>query len=79
MNSQLKKQQIVNVKANEIIKLFSSPVNRHSFAIENSKYNYIILDLYIPKLIGYDATFMLQVLSGDKKVIRFIIFFSVYH
>jgi len=37
MNSQLKKQQIVNVKANEIIKLFSSPVNRHSFAIENSK------------------------------------------
>ena len=37
MNSQLKKERIVNVKANEIIKLFSSPENRHSFAVENSK------------------------------------------
>ena len=35
--------------------------------------NYIIVDLYIPKLIGFDATFMLQILSGEKKVIKFII------
>ena len=31
---------IINVKASEIIKIFASPENRHSFAIENSNIFY---------------------------------------
>ena len=53
MNSQAKKEQIVNVKANEIIKLFSSPENKCSFAIENSKiqlYNYRFIHTKINRL-----------------------------
>ena len=32
---------IVNIRASDILKLFSSPENRNSFAIENSKYNFL--------------------------------------
>ena len=52
---------IVHIRASDILKLFSFPENRNSFAIENSKF-------------GFDATFMLQVLSGEKKVKKYIIF-----
>ena len=51
----------VNIRSSDIVKLFSLPENRNSFAIENSKF-------------GFDATFMLQVLSGEKKVKKYIIF-----
>ena len=37
VNDQFENENKVNVKASDIIKIFSSPVNRHSFAIENSK------------------------------------------
>ena len=51
----------VNIRSSDILKLFSFPENRNSFAIENSKF-------------CFDAIFMLQVLSGEKKVKKYIIF-----
>ena len=39
INSQSLSENTVNVRASEIIKIFSSPENRHSFAIENSKFD----------------------------------------
>lgn len=37
INDQILHDNLVNVKATDIIKIFSSPENRHTFAIENSK------------------------------------------
>ena len=41
-NEQIRNNGDVNVKASSIIKLFSSPENRHAFAIENSKISLLI-------------------------------------
>ena len=42
INSQFENKNNINVKASEIIRIFSSPENRHAFAIENSKLNILI-------------------------------------
>ena len=43
-------------------------------------FNLIILDLYYPREIGFDATFFLQFLRGDKKVRIIQLFtYSYYH
>lgn len=72
MNQQITNDKIINIRASEIMKIFGSPENRHAFAIENSKFALYNIDLFFPKLVGFDATFMLQVLSGEKKVIRYL-------
>ena len=38
MNQQLSNERIVNIRANEIIKIFASPENILAFAIQNSKF-----------------------------------------
>jgi hypothetical protein len=42
IKSQFENENNINVRASEIIRIFSSPENRHAFAIENSKLNYLI-------------------------------------
>lgn len=37
MDQQILNDNIINVRASDIIKIFASPENRHAFAIENSK------------------------------------------
>ena len=62
----------VVVKASDILKKLRSPKDRHNFALENSNniytYNlFYCLDWFIPNLKGYDASFLLKVMKGEKK------------
>lgn len=61
----------VQCRASDIIKLLRAPADRKNIAKKLSKT--IIngnIDLYFPyKKKGFDNTFLLQVISGQKKVI----------
>ena len=57
----------VIVKASQILKKLKTYKDRKNFALENSKFHFLILDWYMPKETGYDASFMLEVLRGHKK------------
>lgn len=62
----------VIVKASDVLKKLKSPKDRRNFALENSMLlflclSFFCLDWFIPNLKGYDATFLLQVMKGEKK------------
>lgn len=62
----------VIVKASDILKKLRTPQDRKNFSLENSKkflkfFFNKILDWYIPNLKGYDATFLLKVMRGEKR------------
>lgn len=58
----------VSVKASELLKKFKSREDRFNFMRELSKLLFNFLDLYLPKEVGFDSNYFLQVLSGKKKV-----------
>ena len=61
----------VIVKVSDLLKKLKSPKDRRNFALENSMLlflclSFFCLDWFIPNLKGYDATFLLQVMKGEK-------------
>lgn len=58
----------VSVKASELLKKFKSREDRFNFMRELIKLLFNFLDLYLPKEVGFDSNYFLQVLSGKKKV-----------
>jgi len=62
----------ISVLASDIIKKFKTKQDRIAFCKENSKIKYIIFkDLYFPNESGFDSTFFLLFLRGEKKVNNF--------
>ena len=66
--SEINRQQ-VTVNGGDLLKKFKSRDDRYNFLREMSKYFYNLLDLYLPKEVGFDSHYFLQVLAGSKKVI----------
>ena len=58
----------ISVRAAEITSKFKSIKDRQGFCREMSKIIFIIFRPFFPKKVGFDSTFFLQVLRGDKKV-----------
>ena len=67
-NVQINQNQNVVVKVSQILKKLKTYQDRKNFALENSKpKNIHIIDWYLPKEIGFDTSFMIEVLKGKKK------------
>ena len=64
-------QQKVPVNGGDLLKKFKSSEDRYNFMREMSKLFYNFLDLYLPKEVGFDSHYFLQVLTGEKKVINY--------
>lgn len=66
--------RMVTVPASEIIQKLRTKDDRINFLKENSKrFFFIILDWYIPtNEPGFDMTFVLKVMKGQKKVRKYL-------
>ena len=60
--------QKVTVNSSELLKKFKSREDRYNFLREMSNIFFNILDLYLPKEVGFDSYYFLQVLTGTKNV-----------
>ena len=60
--------QKVTVNSSELLKKFKSREDRYNFLREMSNIYFNILDLYLPKEVGFDSYYFLQVLTGTKNV-----------
>ena len=65
--------QKVTVNGGDLLKKFKSLEYQYNFLREMSKLFYNFLDLYLPKEVGFDSHYFVQVLTGAKKVIIFLI------
>lgn len=61
-------EQKVSIKGGDLLKKFKSREDRYNFMREMSIYIFNFVDLYLPKEIGFDSNYFIQVLSGSKKV-----------
>ena len=69
ININIELNRKITVLASDIIKKFKTKQDRIAFCKENSKSKYIIFkDLYFPDESGFDSTFFLLFLRGEKKV-----------
>ena len=76
ININIEVNRKITVLASDIIKKFKTKQDRISFCKENSKSKYIIfIDLYFPDESGFDSTFFLLFLRGEKKVNNFYYIF----
>lgn len=66
------KNENVRVKASDLLRKFKSREDRFNFMRELSKLYFNFLDLFLPKEVGFDTNYFLQVLSGQKKVKIFL-------
>lgn len=60
--------QRVTVNSTELLKKFKSREDKYKFLREMSKLFFNILDLYLPKEVGFDSYYFLLVLTGKKNV-----------
>ena len=58
-------QQKVPINGGDLLKKFKSSEDRYNFIRELFFYNF--LDLYLPKEVGFDSHYFLQVLTGEKR------------
>ena len=67
-NSQGPNNTGVKVKVSELIKKFRTKKDIYDFCRENSKIFFLILDKYFTEESGYDTSYFIKYLKGEKCV-----------
>ena len=72
-------QRMIKVPAIEIIRKLRTKIDRVNFCRENSKNLNNTIDWYLPLgEPGFDVTFILQLIKGQKKVSIYLDYFIVH-